>query len=113
MVQGLSFVSKSNGQSEIRLIHDSGETTVLLFNSTFPLQAEEHYVKAIHELFNVHSDISPYDELLGLFTWWFTKHNLEQPLLVGTFNDNERKRIGKRIKEIREENGLRLASFLL
>lgn len=103
MVQGLSFVSKSNGQSEIRLIHDSGETTVLLFNSTFPLQAEDCYVKAIHELFNVHSDISPYDELLGLFTWWFTKHNLEQPLLVGTFNDNERKRIGKRIREIREE----------
>ena len=103
MVQGLSFVSKSNGQSEIRLIHDSGETTILLFNSTFPLQAEEHYVKAIHELFNVHSDISPYDELLGLFAWWFSKHNLEQPLLVGTFNDNERKRIGKRIREIREE----------
>lgn len=98
-----SFVSKSNGQSEIRLIHDSGETTILLFNSTFPLQAEEHYVKAIHELFNVHSDISPYDELLGLFAWWFTKHNLEQPLLVGTFNDNERKRIVKRIREIREE----------
>lgn len=41
--------------------------------------------------------------MLGLFTWWFTKHNLEQPLLVGTFNDNERKRIGKRIREIREE----------
>ena len=103
MVQGLSFVSKSNGQSEIRLIHDSGETTILLFNSTFPLQAEEHYVKAIHELFNVHSDISPYDELLGLFAWWFSKHNWDQPLLVGTFNDNERKRIGKRIREIREE----------
>lgn len=51
MIQGLSFVSKSNGQSEIRLIHDSGEITILLFNSLFPLQAEEYYVRAIHELF--------------------------------------------------------------
>lgn len=30
MLQGLSFVSKSNGQSEIRLIHDSGNNCIVI-----------------------------------------------------------------------------------
>ena len=102
MLQGLSFVSKSNEQSEIRLIHDSGETTILLFASESPLTAKERYINAIHELFRTHSEITPYDELLGLFRWWFAKQKLEYPLLVGTFGYDERKRIGKHIKEIRE-----------
>lgn len=102
MVQGLSFVSKSNEQSEIRLIYDSGETTILLFASGFPLSAKELYIKSIYELFRTHPEITPYDELSGLFKWWFAKHKLEYPLLAGTFGCDERKRIGKRIKEIRE-----------
>lgn len=64
------------------------------------------------QLFNdIHLLIEKYEQIrkekgdnYNLFqVRWFTKHNLEQPLLVGTFNDNERKRIGKRIREIREE----------
>ena len=47
MLQGLSFVSKSNEQSEIRLIHDSGETTILLFASESPLIDKELYINTI------------------------------------------------------------------
>ena len=37
---------------------------------------------------------------------WFVQNSLEMPLGVGTSKNDERIRIGKRIKEIREEKHL-------
>lgn len=49
---------------------------------------------------------SPKDDLFSIFTGWFLRNSLEMPLGVGTSKNEERIRIGNRIKEIREEKHL-------
>ena len=105
-IENISFNSKPRNQSEILIAWESGETTSLLFTSTYPLQVKEYYEKAIYNLFEHKHDISSFDELFGLFSWWFVKHNLINPMMVATFHNEERKRIGARIKAIREENNM-------
>ena len=50
MIEDIIFETKGSNQCEIKLQHSTGETTTLLFNSTFPLQAQEYYLKAIQLL---------------------------------------------------------------
>lgn len=103
MIENIEFVAKGQNQSEIRLQHSTGETTTLLFSSVFPMQAQEYYLKAINALVKQKPDLSPKDDLFSVFTGWFLRHSLEMPLGVGTSKNEERIRIGNRIKEIREE----------
>lgn len=102
-IETIAFNPKPRNQSEILISWVSGETTSLLFNSIYPLQVREYYERAIYDLFKKKHDIVSFDELFGLFSWWFVKHNLIMPLMVATFSNEDRKRIGARIKEIREE----------
>lgn len=102
-IETIAFNPKPRNQSEILISWESGETTKMLFNSVYPLQVKECYERAIYALFKEKHDIVSFDELFGLFSWWFVKHNLIMPLMVATFSNEERKRIGARIKEIREE----------
>ena len=44
---------------------------------------------------------------------WFVQNSLEMPLGVGTSKNDERPRIGKRIKEIREEKHLEAKTLSL
>ena len=43
MIEDIIFESKGHNQCEIKLQHSTGEITTLLFNSTFPMQAQEYY----------------------------------------------------------------------
>ena len=113
MIEDIIFETKGSNQCEIKLQHSTGETTTLLFNSTFPLQAQEYYLKAIQLLQQEKPDLSPKDDLFGIFTLWFVQNSLEMPLGVGTSRNDERIRIGKRIKEIREEKHLEAKTLSL
>lgn len=113
MIEDIIFETKGSNQCEIKLQHSTGETTTLLFNSTFPLQAQEYYLKAIQLLQQEKPDLSPKDDLFGIFTLWFAQNSLEMPLGVGTSKNDERIRIGKRIKEIREEKHLEAKTLSL
>ena len=99
----INFNVKPRNQSEIVITWEFGEITKLLFNSVYPIQTQEIYTCVINKLIDQTQDISSFDELFGLFSWWFARHNLIMPLSVATFFNEERKRIGARIKEIREE----------
>lgn len=106
MIENIIFRTKSQTQSEIVLQHSTGEETVVLFNSIRPMYMKEDYLKAITELLKQHPDIAPNDELFGLFSWWFARRNLLMPFGCGTHKNDDRKRIGQRIREIREEKKL-------
>ncbi len=106
LISFITFNPKPRNQSEILVGWDSGETTSLLFNTIYPLQVKEYYKKAIYELFEKQHDISSFDELFGLFSWWFAKHHLIMPISVVTFCNDNRIRIGARIKAIREEQNM-------
>lgn len=101
------------GQCEIQLQHSTGEVTHLLFGDSFPMQAQEFYMRAIQALLKKKPDLSPKDDLFNIFTGWFLKCHLNMPLGVGTYKDEERIRIGQRIKEIREEKHLEAKSLAL
>ena len=106
MIENIVFESKGQSQSEIRLEHTSGEITTLLFSSIFPMQAQEYYIKAINALIKQRPNLAPNDDLFSIFTGWFLRHSLAMPLGVRTSKNEERIRIGNRIKEIREEKHL-------
>lgn len=103
MIEDISFDARSRGGSEITLQHSTGEVTVLMYADQFPLQAEPFFRDAINTLLKKQPDISPKDELFGLFSWWFTRCNLPMPLAVTTYRNDDRQRIGNRIKALREE----------
>ncbi|MCM1070811.1 MAG: helix-turn-helix transcriptional regulator [[Clostridium] fimetarium] len=105
-LKSIEINSRPRNQSEILVRWESGEITKLLFNSQFPLAAEDSYKQAIISLMASKTDISSFDELFGLFSWWFTRHNLPMPLMVVTFYDGERERIGARIKSLREQQNM-------
>ncbi len=106
MIENVEFEKRGQGQSEIRLQHSTGEVTTLFFSSVFPMQAQEYYMQAINALLAQRPDLSPKDDLYGIFTRWFVQCSLEMPLGVGTSKSEERIRIGRRIREIREEKHL-------
>lgn len=102
-IEAIYFNPKNRNQSEIQISWDSGATTSLLFMDRYPLQVKDSYEKAIYNLLDQRQDIYSFNELFGLFSWWFVRNNLPMPLRVATFHNEERQRIGKRIKSLREE----------
>ncbi|MEE1222289.1 MAG: helix-turn-helix transcriptional regulator [Bacteroidaceae bacterium] len=106
MIENIIFEQKGQNQSEIRLQHSTGEVTTLIFNSTFPMQTQPYYLKAINALLKHRPNLSPKDDLFSIFTRWFARNTLEMPLGVGTEKNEERIRIGNRIRELREEKHL-------
>lgn len=106
MIENIIFEQISQNQSEIRLQHSTGEVTTLLFNSTFPMQTQPYYLRAINTLLKQKPDLSPKDDLFSIFFRLFARNSLESPLGVGTSKNEERIRIGNRIKELREKRHL-------
>ena len=105
-IESISFYPKARNSCEIIVSWESGETTSVFFISQYPLQVKDAYEKAIHSLFEQKKDIVSFDELFGLFSWWFVKCILSMPNMVVTFNNEERKRIGAKIKAIRIEQNI-------
>ena len=99
MIEEIIFKETERGHSEILLQHSTGEITRLLFTDTFPIQAQEYYLKA---LLKKKPNLTAQNDWFSIITLWFLKCKLAPPLGVGTYRDIERHRIGQRIKEIRE-----------
>ena len=81
MVENIEFETKGQNQSEIRLQHSTGEITTLLFNSIFPMQAQEYYIRAINALLKQMPELSPKDDLFSIFTGCFLRNSLEKTIL--------------------------------
>lgn len=106
MIENVKFEEIGQGQSQIILEYSTGEETELMFNSIFPIQAKSYYLKSIKDLLKHKPDLSPKDDLFTLFSNWFWKCHLEAPLGIGAYRDENRIRLGRRIKELRIEKGL-------
>ena len=102
MIEDITIQAKGSG-CEILLQHSTGEITSLLFNDNFPIAAKEYYMKSIRRLLEINPNISPSDDLFSIFSSWFFKCHLNMPLGVGTYKNIERERLGKQIRQIREE----------
>lgn len=102
MIEKIGFERKGKNQSVIKFYHETGEITSLLFNNDFPLQAEELYKRIIEQLLKNESDLSFDDDLYSIMTFFFVKNSLGVPIGFNVSKNEDRIRIGKRIKEIRK-----------
>lgn len=106
VIENITFERIGQNQSEITLQHSNGNLTTLLFNSYFPMLAQQHYINAIASLSKTIPENFSNNDLSGIFARQFAKYSLDSPIGIRTSKNEERIRIGKRIKEIREENNL-------
>lgn len=106
----ISFKFDGNNSTEMMLVFQSGEMTKLFFNTSFPYQAQALYVQAIGKLEKTRPDISKQlsneEELFSTLSWWFTKNNLPTPIGFETDTNEDRIRLSKRLREIREMHHL-------
>lgn len=100
-----AFEPLPNGQSRIKITRPSGECLLMIFNSTFPLNVADYYIKLIETVFEKHPNVDS-DDYFGLFIRYCANNMLETPLGYGTYRDMERIRLGQRIREIRERKGM-------
>lgn len=106
MAIDIDFILRSQNRSEIQLKFSSGDITTLYFLSSFPFQSQKYYKSVISELLKKYPNLSPKDDLFNIFTRNFALNFLEMPVGIKISKDEERVRIGDRIKEIREEKGI-------
>lgn len=103
MIENIKIEHKGPNQSAITFSHSTGETTSLIFEDVFPLQAKEFYLKTIQSLLNDQPNLSYEDDLYNIFSLCFGENSLKVPIGFSISKNEDRFRIGKRIKEIREE----------
>ena len=116
MFTWLKFMQQSAKLLGIRSI-PSGRcislSSLFSLNAKIPKSLHELGICTSSSLHLIKPDLSPKDDLFGIFTLWFVQNSLEMPLGVGTSKNDERIRIGKRIKEIREEKHLEAKTLSL
>ena len=98
MIDNIIFELTSRNQTEIKLQHSTGETTVITFDSPIPYQTQEYYLEALRDFLKDNPDFASKEGQLGQFTILFGRRNLDTPLGVGTYKNEDRKRIGERVE---------------
>ena len=101
----LSIIEAKNGTSQMRLESPEGEEILVGFYDTMPLHEEEAYRQAVET-------ITDNFYFLGESNYFnYLSHELivngyGEPLYAGIGRNIERDRIGRRIKELREEQNM-------
>lgn len=117
MIENISYHALINNSCEIRIMYSSGATIHLINNDRYPLQIQEEYNKFFAEFDKRYPQIynKSGEELMRIFPICFLTNKFPAPLYVYVTWDEERERIGKRIKELREEKKMdakKLATFV-
>ena len=100
-----SFEPFGDNQSIIRVIKPSGETLILTFSDTSPLQSADDYVNAIEQVMLHHPD-GLKEEYFVIFSTFFARFSLEAPVSVRYDLDYEYHRFCSKLMELRQSNGV-------
>lgn len=98
----LSIIEAKNGTSQMRLESPKGEEILVGFSDTMPLHEEEAYRQAVETITDNYYYLGGSD-YFNYLSHELIVHGYGGPLYVGVDRNNERERIGRRIKELREE----------
>lgn len=101
MVQILSIEEAKRGTSLVKVEMTSGDVFNIGFLSLMPARDSQRYRAAIQEFLN-EFEKSGADDLFNDLARRMLQHGFEMPLYVMPDRNDERTRIGKRIKELRE-----------
>ena len=117
MIENISYHALINNSCEIRIMYPSGATVHIIYNDRYPLQIQEAYNKFFAEFDKSYPLIyeKSGEELSKIFQICFLTNNFPTPVYIYITWDEERERIGKRIKELREEKKMdakKLATFV-
>ena len=98
----LSMTEHSSGHCEVVVQTPDGEMLTLEFPSQMPLRDEEGYSRAICYYIDKYYAEKPEISLLFYLFRYFTLIRAEKPIFIQKDRNEERERMGRRIREIRE-----------
>lgn len=101
----LSIQETKNGTSQVKVEHPQGGIYIIGFSSTMPLICEKEYSQAICTITDNFIELER-DDYSNYLTQQLLVHGYEMPLYAGQDRNTDRERIGHRIKELREEQGM-------
>lgn len=101
----LSMQEAKNGTSQVKLEHPQGGVYIIGFSSTMPLLLSKEYSDAICTITDNYFKLER-DDYFNYLTRQLLVLGYEMPMFAGQDRNADRKRIGHRIKELREEQGL-------
>ena len=102
----LSMTEHTRGNSEVVVETPTGEMLTLGFMSTMPLRDEENYSNLICAIIDKYYAEKPEQTLLSFLFRYMAISYAEMPVFVQKDRNDERERMGKRIKEIRDGLGM-------
>ena len=101
----LSMQEAKNGTSQVRVEHPQGGVYLIGFSSTMPLLLPKEYSEAICTITDNFIKLGR-DDYFNYLTHQLLVHGYEMPMFAGQDRNIDRERIGHRIKELREEQGM-------
>lgn len=101
----LSMQEAKNGTSQIRVEHPQGGVFVIGFSSTMPLLLPQEYSEAICTITDNFIKLER-DDYFNYLSQQLAYYGYGMPLFAGQDRNIDRERIGQRIRELREEQGL-------
>lgn len=94
-----------NGTSQVKVEHPQGGVYVIGFSSTMPLLLPKEYSEALCTITDNFIKLER-DDYFNYLTQQLLVNRYEMPIYAGQDRNIDRERIGHRIKELREEQGL-------
>ncbi len=105
MVENIEFIDRGKNGAEINIQYKTGETTILVFNNEFPPALKDLYLNCLYSFIHKYPLLDN-ETFSYLIPMWLPMYGLITPLTIGTFKNDERIRLGKRLKELREEKNI-------
>jgi len=102
----ISMTEHSRGDCEVVIETPTGEVLTLGFNSSMPIRDEEHYSTVLTQLIDKYYEEQPDVDLFNFLFRFLLLNYCESPIFVRKDKNLERDRMGKRIREIREAQGM-------
>lgn len=101
------------GRCTVTAENPFGEVYVLGFTSSEPYQNAKEYSFVICTIFDKYFEKDCEYDLLSYLILWLNRNGMISPISVGKDRNEERIRIGKRIRDIRESKGMEAKELAL
>lgn len=105
MAKILSFESAKRGTVQIKVESSKGDVYIIGFSSNVSAQDSVYYPTLICSIMDDY-DKMPEGDLFSFISMQMARAKMETPLFIMPDRNDERTRIGKKIRSIREEKGM-------
>lgn len=105
MARIISFESTKRGTTKIKVETTGGEAFIMGFNAYVSPEEEPRYSSIICSIYDDYDKMSDVD-MLSFISLQMARAKMETPMFIMPDRNEERTRIGKKIRSLREERGM-------